>query len=382
MLKNLSMPSLYKCTILGLIFIMPFIFVPYIPHPYEYPKFVLLIGGSFLLSFYSVFLYLKKNSTTYAFDLTDKLLCVFLLWLFLVDCIGLDPKVSLLGGEYRFQGFVAYLALIIVYFLIKSIKISKKALYKCTFVSVFMLSLITIVSFFLLHLGSFVPNFQGRVIGTMGNPNSLGIHLVLLLSLALFGHNETNRVHTITDVLISICVGIAVVFTDSRSALIGFVFVLVCKLLQVIYGKCGRKVLILAIGFVVLGLSLATFLYSLSVQKRMSQWDNRPQVWRYGIKSVAVRPIFGYGQENFELIFPRELKLKVDNAHNYLLELGVAGGLPLVILFLTICFSALRQNRHLYLKIFVATFLIVSFFNPVSLTSLLLLWGVLGQFEG
>ena len=181
MLKNLSMPSLYKCTILGLIFIMPFIFVPYIPHPYEYPKFVLLIGGSFLLSFYSVFLYLKKNSTTYAFDLTDKLLCVFLLWLFLVDCIGLDPKVSLLGGEYRFQGFVAYLALIIVYFLIKSIKISKKALYKCTFVSVFMLSLITIVSFFLLQRGSFVPNFPGGANGKMVNPSLLGRHFVLLL---------------------------------------------------------------------------------------------------------------------------------------------------------------------------------------------------------
>jgi len=170
----------------------------------------------------------------------------------------------------------------------------------------------------------------------------------------------------------------AVVFTDSRSALIGFVFVLVCKLLQVIYGKCGRKVLILAIGFVVLGLSLATFLYSLSVQKRMSQWDNRPQVWRYGIKSVAVRPIFGYGQENFELIFPRELKLKVDNAHNYLLELGVAGGLPLVILFLFIIFSAIKQKPSLFLKIFMATFVITSFFNPISIATLVLVWGILG----
>ena len=372
------MPSLYKLSILGLIFFLPLVFFPSVVHPYEYPKFLLLIIGSFLLSCFHIVIIWKKDKILHPFTTTDILILLFLLWLLFVDCVGLDTKVSLLGSEYRFQGFVTYLALTTVYFLMRSTPILKKTLSKFALLSLSILTVITLIDFLRLQLGILVPNFQGRVIGTMGNPNSLGIHLVLLLSLVLFLRNGKGKGRVATDMLICVCVGMAVFITDSRSALMGFVFVIISKVIYLFYKRFGRKALIVGIGIALLGFVIAFNVYSSSTQKRISQWESRSLIWKHAVHAITKNSFTGYGQENYELVFPKDLKLKVDSAHNYLLELGVSGGIPLILLFLFVIFSVLRQKRSLYLKIFIGTFLIVSFFNPFSIATLLLLWGILG----
>ena len=63
-------------------------------------------------------------------------------------------------------------------------------------------------------------------------------------------------------------------------------------------------------------------------KREYSPYDNRYLIWQKGIEAVAKRPIFGWGLENFEDAGGFDLRyLRVDKAHNELIEIAVSSGL-------------------------------------------------------
>lgn len=111
---------------------------------------------------------------------------------------------------------------------------------------------------------------------------------------------------------------------------------------------------------------------------RKSIWDNRSLIWSEGLKAISKRPILGYGQENFELVFPKERHMKVDNAHNIFLETAVSSGIIGLLLFITIIMVAFKK-ANFTIKMSLLAFLIVSQLNPLSIVEIALFWFLLGM---
>jgi O-antigen ligase len=110
---------------------------------------------------------------------------------------------------------------------------------------------------------------------------------------------------------------------------------------------------------------------------RYSQWDNRFIIWNAGINSVIQKPILGVGQENFELIFPKNMHFRVDNAHNLFLETAVSSGLIGLFLYLLIICNSLKLAEF-KIKLAIIAFLITGFFNPLNIVSIILFWILVG----
>jgi hypothetical protein len=61
-------------------------------------------------------------------------------------------------------------------------------------------------------------------------------------------------------------------------------------------------------------------------------WGPRPAIWRDSLQLIASRPLFGYGPDNFGLVFPRFQSIplgsvQVDKAHSEVLQVAATQGL-------------------------------------------------------
>jgi len=99
---------------------------------------------------------------------------------------------------------------------------------------------------------------------------------------------------------------------------------------------------------------------SVSVKDAPGSISSRLIVWGGAIDAIGRRPIVGYGIENFDYIYQRNLDPRIinleaggawfDRAHNFLLDelssVGLAGVLILVVLFVTVVWLSLRLYRE------------------------------------
>lgn len=380
-----------EITLLSLPFLLPFVYIPFLWNPYEFSKFlVLVISVQILVIIFAIkYLKQKKRSSFFSFDLLSITILLFLAVTLLSDVFGLDPKVSLLGGMYRHQGFITQLLGIFYFFLLReylSISDKKQVLnnvQKFAGVSAFILSGVAIwhaISFNIFHDIS-VPTYQGRIVATMGNPNFLGGYLAMLLPLVVFSkRSHLDQGETLTRgalrwVLAGILL-VTILLSGSRGAILS------AGVIMLIYLKKYTSFIqvILYIFMILLAIYYNdTYHYSdkLFETRKSSIWDNRVLIWTEGVKAVMKRPILGYGQENFELVFPKERIMKVDNAHNIFLEVAVSSGIVGLVLFLTIISIALRR-AFWPVKLSLLTFLIIAQFNPLSIAQIALFWFLLG----
>lgn len=109
---------------------------------------------------------------------------------------------------------------------------------------------------------------------------------------------------------------------------------------------------------------------------RYSIWENRIIIWEEGIKVVIKRPILGYGQENFQLVFPAERRLSVDNAHNLFLEILISSGLLGLGAYLMVLREAFKKLPF-FAKLSLLAFLVRAQFNPLSIPEIALFWYLL-----
>jgi len=221
-----------------------------------------------------------------------------------------------------------------------------------------------------------VPNYNGRIVGTMGNPNFLGGWLAMALPLAM-GEMEKLKLKqkSIINFLLLALSLTAIFLSGSRGAwlavgLVGVLWLLVRRKFKIL--------VILLVSFSLIFFHLRggrLFIFTPWVS-RDSIWENRLIIWQEGIKAAAKQPIFGYGQENFELIFPADRRLPVDNAHNLFLEILLSSGIIGLLIYLAILVEAFKKVS-LAVRLSLLAFLFRAQLNPLSLSEIALFWYLL-----
>lgn len=351
-----------------LVFILPFVFIPTVFNPYEFPKFVLFTVSVFLLfSFFLLLLLKHKEGFSFRFDFFSILVLIFGFSVFISDIVGIDPKISLLGSMWRNQGFLTLLTGILLFILIRFFRKPPEEFLDMLVASSFLLSIIAFLR---------GPLYQGRLIGTLGNPDFLGGYLAMLLPFILFLKGN-NKIFSLGKVCLLILVLFTIAQTGSRSALFAAIIVFFIYALSYIK-KLNRiqKFSAILIGAFFILATISS--YRLLETYRTSIWDNRTLIWTEGIKAFEKRPILGYGQENFELIFPSERHMKVDSAHNIFLEIAVSSGIIGLVLFVSI-FAYSLYKASILIRLSLLAFLICASFNPISIAQICLMWFLVGS---
>lgn len=357
--------------------VLPLVVIPGLANGYEYPRFVLYtLGSVFFFTLILITIYIKKLKVSLV--RSHYVLLLLTLVLFFADMTGVDPVVSLLGSSYRYQGFLTFLVGVMLFFTVSFwLKLDlegKKILLLGLILSGCIVSVIAVIQFILLQFFSYTafPRFDERIIATFGNPNFMGGYLAVLFPLVYFQNSKFSSVKLgINKRLKNIILGlliIAITVSYSRSALICIPIVI---LVPFLFSQVKNVRLII-------GVSILAMLFISSILFiRSSVYDTRTLIWAEGSRAVMNSPIFGYGQENFEIIFPLDRFMKVDSAHNIFLEFAVAGGFLSLGLFVWFLYLILKKAPF-DMRIMLFVFLITASFNPISIAQWSLFWAVAG----
>lgn len=397
-----------------LIFILPLIYLPNVFNPYESPKFAFFVTVVFILFLLNLKAILRKMTTS-KMDALTKLVLLYGFIVYLADLLGLDPRTSFLGSQFRHQGFITLLAGICLFLVVRYNNYNSYKIYKdyirWILLGGFLVSLFALwqgIAFHIFHDLS-IPTYQGRIVGTLGNPNSLAGYLAMVLPFVLFNKNK------IIKLVLSLMVVVVVIFADSRSAFlaVGFIFIVYGArlLLKLNISKIARGFVIFS---VLIGIVQFTnyYIHKGIVNKQISaiaergcpeSWpieyplkiisdiynskifhasreapcDNRLLIGVVGLETLSKRPILGFGQENFEIAIPTGKMHSVDNAHNIFLETAMSSGIVGLLIFLGIIIVAFRK-ANFTIKMSLLAFLIIAQFNPLSITEISLFWFLLG----
>ncbi len=345
---------------------LPFCFWNWGTDIFEFPKVVVFLT---VINFY-IFKNLTNGIITFSglksnqIKSVNWILIALMGWL-IVSSLFQGNLNSWFGQYYRYQGIVTLLGYIGWYWLVKKSFYQLNPMVFCRIMSVGgLLQALFIISqrFFLSEL---------RLAGNLGNPNFAGGYLALVAAF-------------INNWIILGMIGLATWLTGSRSALIAFVLVIMVKLWQRVKSK---KVFLTLLGcisvVVVIGFP----------HRAESVFDRREIIWQKSIEAILARPVLGWGVENFVVAFNSRLKpnefdlakIRVDKAHNELLEIGVAGGVPAMALYLILLVVAIRglwrnHQYQLYSQalLCLVTFVLVSSLNVVNITEYLFFYLVLG----
>ena len=406
-----------------LILVLPLVFIPNIFNPYELPKFIFFAVTAELLAIFFALYWLLSKKKEVIFPKID-LGVIFVLSFGIInlisDLFGLNPITSILGNDFRHQGFITLLSGIVIFFLLRSPLLSQKMLpvfRKTAIVSAFLISLFAlwqVVQINIFHNYT-IATYNDRIVGTLGNPNFLGGYMAMLLPFALWYRQKINKLLRLITIL---AITLTVFYTDSASSFIAITVLLIIYLVRIfLFTKIGFSkiksavilILIFCIGsaitipFISKNFTLSQSLLLKDEERCFENWpdtyplktitdirktgnvffkrdspcDSRFLIWIGGLNALGKNPILGIGQDNFEFIIPKGLMYTVDNAHNIFLETAVSSGTIGLLLYLLILSYAFRKSSF-DIKMSLLAFVIIGQFNPLSIAQISLFWILLG----
>ena len=203
---------------------------------------------------------------------------------------------------------------------------------------------------------NYVNTYGSNVFGTFGNPNFqsafMGMTAAAALSLAVFG---MFKMQYRIGLLVLWIIAILNVYLSSNQGYLNFLAGFLAALLVYLFSKkrvWAWSVLVagglggfLVIAGILNSGPLADLLYKSSLQMREFYW-------RAAINMMAERPFFGVGLDGFGNWYRRSRPESAvesysavvsDTAHNIPLDIGSGGGIPLLVLYLTILGLALSS---------------------------------------
>jgi hypothetical protein len=201
-----------------------------------------------------------------------------------------------------------------------------------------------IVSIIALLLGIFVEAslFEGRIAGTLGNPNLLGQFLLVPLFLTIYKLLKKRKK---SDLLLIIPQALALILSGNRASIFALIIV---TFLYLISSKKSWKILA----------SFATIFggICLILIKRILSFESiqtRLELYESGTKALTENPLWGVGFEQIQHVLqvPETYTLVVDRVHQPFLDLALMGGIPFMISILiligTTLFILLKKEKAL-----------------------------------
>jgi O-antigen ligase len=319
--------------------------------PFNAPKFwVLLIGAAWLLGYLASYLSKSRNQLSRSTKQSYLLASLFIL----VSTISLlnakNNQIALFGDNMRKNGYLTYLALIILFLTVITFLAINNLLqlYKFMLTSAYFVGCYGLLQ---MTGNDFIPwSTNGMAIfSTLGNSNFAGSAMAILAIITLGGAYIYRRIAWLSAAsLISFFILLITIFpTNARQGLLLLFFGIISLSIVLIYNHnkmLGRITIIFStIGFIfsILGMlqigPLQELLYKNSVSVR-------GYYWRAGIKMLQENLWFGVGLDNYGSFFKqyREVgyplkygySLTSTNAHNVFIQHFATGGLLVGISYL------------------------------------------------
>lgn len=278
---------------------------------------------------------------------------LFTVAILVADLLGVNPYKSLWSNYERMEGFVLVLHLALFYIVASSMFQTVKSWKHFWNVSILASF---IMSFYgLLQVTGHATINQGgvRLDGTFGNASYFAIYLVFHIFLCIYMLLDIPRPKWEKWVYGAIALFETVIlyFTATRGAILGLIGGLLVAAILVSWKERENKKLrklshimlgsVLGLILIFLAVSNTNFVKKSPVLSRFAslslnefQNQGRRYVWPMAIKGVIERPIFGWGQENFNFVFNKNYDPRMfgqeqwfDRTHDVFLDWLIAGGI-------------------------------------------------------
>jgi len=314
------------------------------------------------------------------FSWITKAVLGFTLAILIADLLGQNVYKSIWSNYERMEGFVLIIHLVAYYILLSSVFKTKEK-WNQFFNTSIIASVIMSMYGLLQLLGKIAINQGGvRVDATFGNSSYLAIYLVLHIFLCLYmlisvAKEKWQKWMYWLIVALETCI---LYFTATRGAILGLIGGLVLTAVLVVWKEKEniklRKISYRIIGAVLvlilifLGMRNTSFVKTSPVLSRFSvlsleefKTQGRYFIWPMAVKGIVERPIFGWGQENFNFVFNKYYDPGMfgqeewfDRTHNIVLDWLIAGGiigfLSYVSIYIALFYLIWRKESKLKLS--------------------------------
>jgi putative inorganic carbon (HCO3(-)) transporter len=209
-----------------LLFFLPLTLWIYTSELFEFNKIIVLYILSVLIAGAWLGKIIVSKKLIFRRTVIDIPLLAFLLSQLISTLVSIDPRTSWLGYYSRFNGGMASLACYAFLYWAYVSNFEKKDTFaniKIILASATLVSIYGILEKFGIDKDVWVQDVQQRVFSTLGQPNWLGTWLIALIPLTyIFIGDKENKKMKLVGIILSLVFFITLLFTKSRSALLGF----------------------------------------------------------------------------------------------------------------------------------------------------------------
>jgi oligosaccharide repeat unit polymerase len=269
------------------------------------------------------------------------------------DLMGVSVYKSLWSNYERMEGFVLIIHLAMFYFVTSTV-LNTKLRWE-NFINVSIFSSVIMSLYGLGQLAGIADIHQGttRLDATLGNASYLAIYLVfhIFLCLYLYFGEKVENWKKWTYGSIVVLETIVLYFTATRGAILGLIGGLFLVGLLMVWKEKQNKALrkwaygiIGAVAVLIIGFMLVRNVPAVKNNIVLSRFttlsfaefktQGRSYVWPMALKGFSERPVFGWGQENFNFVFNKYYDPGMfgqeewfDRTHDIFLDWLIAGGI-------------------------------------------------------
>lgn len=357
--------------LLLLLVFLPLFVSNYFLYPYVFLKSLIFRGVVLTGCLFYVFFLLKSKDFFFYKKVIFFVTILFFCYLFLSSFFGVNLSDSLWGNFERMEGGFYYLLLALLFFLIANFFRDEKVWERLFLFIASSNLLVDILAIFQkLNVNLDIINYSGRVGSTLGNAAYLSSVLLLSLIFLLFFFYKNSKWRVLVG--FTILLNLIVIFISAtRGAIIaifiGVLLFLIFSLLKRNFLSIKNKFILAS--FLVIALVSASgafilkdnsFIQNNETLQRLTTisigdvtTSSRLSVWRYALDGFFERPLFGWGIENFDLVFNKYFDGKIpeewfDRAHNNYLDILLASGIFGLFIYLFLIFLIFQLIYNLY----------------------------------
>lgn len=361
---NFCMQPIIVTTLYLLSALIPLTFTTINSELFEFPKFILLLSGTLVIVVSWAFHIYKTHDFKIKLNFMSYSILAILTTQTLATIFSISPYTSFWGYYSRFhQGLLTTICYTIIYFAATK-WLDKKSTLKLIKISVgtsILISLFAILERLGIDKAFWVQDVQNRPFATLGQPNWLAAYVIPNIFLAIYLGITGKKKNWYLSGLIYTILLTALLFTKSRSGLLGFVLAYIAYwailLRQFNFAKIKHSFLlysgIMLSIIIILGSALTPSITSMFTQAPTiaspapqgtaletggtESGDIRKIVWTGALKLIAKYPLLGTGPETFAYTYywtrplahnlTSEWDFLYNKAHNEYLNIAAGAGI-------------------------------------------------------
>lgn len=277
-----------------------------------------------------------------------------------VSTIFSDQRLNSIWGTYeRKLGLIQWAGLGIYFFFLVCFLNREKAFFG---IKVLIFTGLMISIYGILQKLGFDPIFsnfnvdylEGRIFSTIGNPDFLAQFLAPTAFLSIFfAAKKKSKILLFTSIVILI----AIVLTESRASILALLGAMAIWLFLEVKNK--KKLLLTSLVIIATFISFVFFetpgfdRFKFN-DANLRSIESRLVIWKVAAEIARDYPILGIGPDNLEIYFPSymkpefyyledDLNISADRAHNEILDMGLIGGIPLILLYLYLAYLIFKN---------------------------------------